>query len=305
MRKFLHPNRLYKQRIIFLALIVLNLTGCDRLAKIPYSPEQTPESWLQIQPYVEINIGVLNFILIQPSSTVFVYLLGIIAIGVGLYFLRIKDGQKSRKWWGIAFLLWGSGSLCAGTSYQAFSFEIKCSGQSLCSWTSWWEIFYLLLSAGSVAAMVISGAYSSCSANCRQGLIRYAFLNMALYCVVILIGVVSLTKFLISFGMLLIFTVPSILLLFILNSWRYYRYRNGADLAFVITWLWLGLTIGIYFITLILGMTDILWARGYWFSENDVLHIGLISWVLYIGISLAERITDHPNLDFVSSLNSS
>ena len=35
-------------------------------------------------------------------------------------------------------------------------------------------------------------------------------------------------------------------------------------------------TLGAYFLYLLLDVTHDLWARGVWFSENDVLHIGLI-----------------------------
>jgi len=34
-----------------------------------------------------------------------------------------------------------------------------------------------------------------------------------------------------------------------------------------------------------------LWARGIWFSENDVLHVLLIFWVTYIATVAANRIS--------------
>lgn len=275
-----------------LGISLLGMTGCDRLATIPYTPEQTPETWLQIQPFMVFKIGSAEFVLVQPSSSIFVYLLGIIAIGVGLYFFHIQENYQSRKWWGIALVLWGSGALFAGTSYQAFSYEIKCSGQSLCSWTSWWEIIYLILSAASIDAMLVSGTYSSCEERNRKMLRSYAILNIVLYSVLIIIGVFVLNKFLISFELLLIFTAPTILILFFLNGWRYYKYREKLDFALLMTWIWLGVTIGAYFIYLILDITGELWERGIWFSENDVLHIGLIGWMIFIGVYVAKRVTD-------------
>jgi amino acid transporter len=171
----------------------------------------------------------------------------------------------------------------------------------LCSWTSWWEIIYLLLSAASIDAMLVSGTYSSCGERNRKVLRYYAILNFALYSVLVISGVFFLNKFLISFELLLIFTAPTILVLFFLNGWRYFRYRENKDLALLITWIWLGVTIGAYFIYLTLGFTDALWARGIRFSENDVLHIGLIGWMIYIAVYVANRVTDLPQDDLISS----
>ncbi len=268
------------------------MTGCGHLSSIPYNPEQTPDNWLLIQPYINLNTGAANFVLVQPSSTIFVYLLGIIALGAGLYFFKIRENYQSRIWWGIALLLWGAGALFAGTSYQAFSYEIKCAGQAICSWTSWWEIIYLLLSAASIDAMLISGGYSSCQGRCRKVLVSYAIINITLYTVLVIIGVLSLNKFLISFELLLIVTAPTILFLLILNGWRYFKCRDLMDLALLVMWLWLGVIIGAYFIYLVLDITEYLWERGIWFSENDVLHNGLISWMLTIALFVAKRITD-------------
>jgi hypothetical protein len=281
----------------YLSIVLLVLSACGRLESIPYSPEQTPESWLQIQPFVELNIGKFDFVLVQPRSTIFVYLLGIIAIGIGLYIFRIQRNHQSRKWWGIALVMWGLGALFAGTSYQAFSFEIKCAGKAICSWTSWWEIIYLILSVASIDAMLISGAYSSWKGKYRQVLVYFTLSEFTVYCVLVIIGILTLNEFLISFELLLIVTAPNILFLFILNGWRYLKYRNRMDAALAVTWIWLGAIIGIYFIYLLLGITENLWDYGIWFSENDVLHIGLISWMLYIGINVAKLVRDRPTLD--------
>jgi len=275
-----------------LSISGLVMSGCNRLASIPYSPPKTPADWLNIQPYINVEFGPVNFILVQPSSTLLVYLLGIIAIGTGLYFLRIRGSHQSRKWWGIALLLWGFGALFAGTSYQAFSYEIKCAGREFCSWTSWWEIIYLVLSVASVQAMIVAGAYACCEAKWQKGLAYYAFGTIVLYVIAVMIGAFSLNKFLISFELLLIVAAPGILVLFVLNGWRYFKFRNKMDLALVVTWVWLGITIGAYFLYLTLGISDYFWERGFWFSENDVLHIGLISWMIYIAIKVANRVED-------------
>ncbi len=274
----------------FLAALILS--GCSSLASIPYSPTQTPESWLSIQPFMKIHFGSGEFILVQPSSTVFVYLLGIVAIGVGIYFLNIREGQRSRLWWGIALILWGLGALFAGTSYQAFSYEIKCRGRDACSWTSEWEIIYLLFSVASVDAMMMAEAYVFPPGKWRKGLIGYAAANIALYAVTLIAGVLSLSKFLISFELLLLVTAPSIVVLLFLSIWRYAKFRDPMDLGLMITWIWLGLVIGAYFTALQLGITESFWEQGLWFSENDVLHIGLISWMLYIALRLVKRVHD-------------
>ena len=41
-----------------------------------------------------------------------------------------------------------------------------------------------------------------------------------------------------------------------------------------------------------LGATQTLWVRGVWFSENDVLHIGLIVWMIYLARVVAPRVVD-------------
>ena len=282
------------KRFIFFLLTSFLLTACGQLDSIPYTPAQTPESWLQIQPFAEIKIASQNIIFVQPSTSVIVYFLGILTIGIGLYFLKIRQGQLSRFWWGIALLLWGIGALLAGTSYEAFSYAIKCAGRDACLWTSWWEILYLIASVWSIDAMTMAVAYSSTTGKLRKTLSVYAIVNAVVYFIVVMIGASIPSKFLISFELLLVVSAPGIITFFIINSWRYFKFKLRLDLTLLGTWIWLGVTIAAYFLYLISGNTASLWARGKWFSENDVLHIGLLVWMLYIAFVLAPKVEDNP-----------
>jgi hypothetical protein len=286
-----HKRNFMKRLLPFLATLFL-LTACGRLDTIPYEPPQTPTSWLVIQPYAELRLGAQNIIFVQPSTSALVYFLGVLTIAIGLYFLRIRHGQQSRLWWGIALLLWGLGTLLAGTSYEAFSYAIKCAGRASCLWTSWWEILYLITTVWSVDAMLLAVAYSSTTGKLRKALSVYAIANAVLYFIVVMVGVFVPVKFLISFEFLLVVGFPGILAFFFINGWRYSKFKQPLDKVLLVTWVWLGITIIAYFVYFMSGNAVALWAKGLWFTENDVLHIGLIIWMLYIAFAVAPRTKD-------------
>lgn len=52
------------------------------------------------------------------------------------------------------------------------------------------------------------------------------------------------------------------------------------------------LVIGAYLLAQVLGITQVLWARGIWFTENDVLHVGMILWILHIDVYLSKTVED-------------
>ncbi len=280
------------KRILYFFAFFFILTACGRLDSIPYTPAQTSETWLQIQPFAEFKLASQNIIFVQPSTSIIVYSLGILTVIVGLYFLKIRAGQRSRIWWGIALLLWGVGALLAGTSYEAFSYAIKCAGREACLWTSWWEILYLIASVWSIDAMTLAVAYSSTTGKLRKALSVYSIINAGMYFIIVMIGVFVPIKFLISFELLLVVAAPGIIAFFVINGWRYSKYKLKLDFALLGTWIWLGITIAAYFLYLISGNTESLWAKGLWFSANDVLHIGLIIWMLYIAFALAPQVND-------------
>lgn len=285
------------RRLMALCIMLITLAGCGRLESIPFSPGQTAETWLQIQPFTEFQVGSTTILIVQPTTSAIVYLLGVVTIGTGLYFLYKRNGHASRLWWGIALLLWGFGALLAGTSYEAFSYQIKCAGRDACIWTSWWEIYYLILSAASIAAMMVAQAYACAQGKRRRIMITYALLNISLYTAVVLVGALIPVPFLLSFELLLIVAAPSIVFFIILNGYRYKRFKQSMDLALLGAWAWLSLTIGAYFLYYLSGLTQQLWAQGLWFSENDVLHIGLILWMVYLALVVAPRVTDVPPLE--------
>ena len=283
-------------RSSFISDIVKSLSsGFSRLGSIQEAdPELTPENWCKEQPCVKIKIASREIILTQPTSTFFVYSLGILTMGAGFYFVWIWGGETSRLLWGISLLLWGLGALLAGTSYQAFGYQIKCAGRQTCAWTSWWEVTYLMVQQLSMSAMLAAVAYSCTEGAWRTMLVSYAVVNAFVYIVLAFVGGIVPIKSFINFELMVLFSTPIILIFLILNSWRYYILKDSIDLVLLGTWIWLLLTMMAYRFYDYLDITKKLWARGrgIWFSQNDVLHVGLIFWVIYIITVVAHRIRD-------------
>ncbi len=275
-----------------LLIPLLFLSGCGRLETLLYEPPQTAADWLASQPYSTIAIGGQTLTLMQPTSTLFVYALGVLAVAIGVSSWRNWHGQHSRRWWGAALIFWGAGALLAGTSYEGLSYHFKCAGRDSCLWTTWWEVGYLILSAASINAMVMAQAYACANGRLRRRLIGYGLINMGVYTTAVLLGALIPVKFLISFEFLLLATAPSIVGFIILNGWRYQQFHQRMDAVLLGTWLLLGVVIGLYFLYYALDITPWLWGRGIWFSDNDILHLGLIGWMLYIFRILLPEIED-------------
>ena len=278
---------------VIIALVITFLFFFNNIDGLLYEPKITPKEWCNSHPCMEVQIFSSKFIIVVPTSTVFVYALGILAIGVGIYFQKNNKEQISIQWWGIAMLYWGLGAIFAGTSYQIFSYELKCAGREYCLWTSWWEISYLLLTIGSVNAMMMAEAYSCATGTWRKCISSYAIINSFIYLIIIIVGSIIPIRFLISFELLVLFLFPTVLFFFLLNSWRYYKLKLPMDLKLLIASLFLGIIIAVYYLYYLAGITEVLWEQGIWFSANDILHIGLIFWMLYIGRIIPKYVKDH------------
>jgi hypothetical protein len=198
-------------------------------------------------------------------------------------------------WWGISLVLWGIGALLAGTSYQALGYAIKCAGRQRCAWTSWWEVIYLIFQQVSMDAMLIAVAYSCTTGRLHTMLVAYAVVTAAAYTVLALVGGWVPVKSLITFELMVWVSTPMVLIFLILNGWRYYALGDAMDLVLLGTWILLLLVSVVYCLYDNLDITRKLWAKGQgiWFSQNDVLHIGLIAWMIYIAMLLPDRVRDY------------
>lgn len=259
------------------------------------NPEFTTDGWFNAQPSATIRIASKTLILSQPSSTLLVYLLGVLTISAGLYFFQIRGNEISRIMWGVSLVLWGVGAILAGTSHQAFGYQIKCRGRKAVAWTSWWELIYLIFQQVSLNVMLVAVAYSCTSGVWLKVLTGYAIVSSLIYGLLIVVGGLVPIRSLITFEFMVLTSTPIVVLFFALNGWRYLMFKSPMDLALLTTWTLMLLSMVFYWIYDYLGIARKLWTgkNRIWFSENDVLHVVLIVWVVYIVMFLVKYIEDY------------
>lgn len=273
--------------IIVIGLIIIGIFS-GSLSVLLHEPQLTPDVWRQSHPYLEIG----NLLISEPSSSLFIFLLAILYFRVAYLFIGGQDDQQSRLWWGIFMLLFGLGAILAGVSYQAFSFEIKCRGYDYCLWTSWWEISYMICTVAGVGAAFIAVAYAVLSQTARKFWTFYALASTVLYVGVVSFGTIAANRFLISFEMMIIFVMVGFLGIAVHSLRQYRQDRNPLIMSILKVGVLLVVVIVIYFIGLISGYAELLWARGIWFNANDLLHVLLFGWVLYSYKSLYKTLQD-------------
>lgn len=218
--------------------------GCGRVETLATEPPVTPEQWCAARPCIDLGGTVLD----EPLGTLLVFALAGLWVAGGLHAWRIRTGQRSRAWFAVALVCGGIGAALAGTSFQAFGYELECAGRSVCVWTNWFEVGYLIAQAISVSGMVAAVAHARASGNRRLA-----------------IGAIG--------------------------AWR----RDDAlGRSLVVATLWLVLTFVAYYAYAAAGMTRTLWddGAGFYFSENDVLHVGMIGWLAYAGTVVVRRLRD-------------
>lgn len=265
--------------------------GWGRLDELLYEPPTTPQQWCEQRPCIALGNVVFN----EPLGSFLVFLLALLWIGVGVHFLRTQRGQRSRGWLGVALVLGGLGAAQAGISYQAFSYALKCAGRAQCLLTNGFEVGYSVTQSLSVSAMLTAVAYACMIGGWRRGLIGYAVINAAAYLGISAAGVMLPSRTLLSFEVLMLFALPGILLVIGVAGQRYRTSRDAMSRSLLVASLLLLLVQVAYFAYSAAGITQQLWqgGRGFYFSENDVLHVGMIGWLAYLLASVGRQLRDY------------
>lgn len=253
----------------------------------------TPEQFLSGMPHIPINLMGREMVLIQPSSTFFVYFLGLLMILIGIYFLTTRKDHKSRMYWGFGLILWGLSAIVAGTSYQAFGYELKCNGRDHCLFTSNFELVYMLLTAYCINFLVAGTAFTSVGSRGRNWIIKFALVDSILYFIYLLVGATVPIKFLISYEGFMAFIGANFFFMFVLNIIQYKKFKDPLNRILIVIWIGFLVVNAGYFVFLLGGFGTLLYqTRGIWFNENDVLHILLICWTVLIFILLKDKLKD-------------
>ncbi|MBL8020295.1 MAG: hypothetical protein JNM27_11565 [Leptospirales bacterium] len=230
----------------------------------------------------------------EPLGSFLVFLLAILWIASGVYFLKNHNAQKSRRWLGVALVLGGLGAAQAGISYQAFSYALKCAGKEFCTLTNGFEVGYSVTQAVSVSAMLTAVAIACTAGWFRKALVAYCILNAVIYVIITIIGITQPNKTLLSFEVLMLFALPGILFVILVSGIQYLRKRKPLDGSLLVAALLLVLVNAAYFTYYGAGITATLYknGQGFYFSENDVLHVGMIFWLFYVVKTVGKHLRD-------------
>ncbi len=86
-------------------------------------------------------------------------------------------------------------------------------------------------------------------------------------------------QFLVSFEFLMLSSAPTLAFVLGLHTNAFRISHDAINRNLSNAWLVFLLVGGAYGTWLALGLKQTLWNHGIWFTENDVLHVGMIGWV--------------------------
>jgi hypothetical protein len=145
--------------------------------------------------------------------------------------------------------------------------------------------------------MLTAVSYACATAGLRRYLIGYAVLNAAVYAAISIAAVMMPSAVLLSYLVLMLFALPGSLIVIVVSTLGYLRNHDTMNRSLVVSTLLLVVVQTAYFAYHSAGLTETLWdhGRGFYFSENDVLHVGMMLWIAYVVFVVGKRLCDdHP-----------
>lgn len=278
---------------------------------ILYQPIVSPEQW--IAPWQDCTEKELcrpcwvwggyenpTFVLSQPSSTLFVELLGLICVIGGVRFYLAWSNKVtsnlnfSRLLFGLGMIAWGLGAILAGLSYEALEWELKCRNrQGYCVKYSWLEVAYVLLQVVSGDFLLLASALSTdlVTVPWFWRLYWVGIFNFLLYSIVVGVGALLGVYAFVGFNVCLLFCIPCFVVGIGLSffTFIYYWYigdpraqREEYKYQFV-SWCWCIFSFVFYYAFYRWGIEKEIWADyGLWITANDFLHVILIVWAVRV-----------------------
>ncbi|MCK5731795.1 MAG: hypothetical protein KAH13_02140, partial [Tenericutes bacterium] len=147
--------------------------------------------------------------------------------------------------------------------------------------------------AVSISALAIAIAKTVLVEEKQKFLNLYAIIALSIYTILLLAGSIIESRFLISYELFIIFFMPLFLIFFIYSVIEYKRKKDCLNNTLIITWILFLIVNLSYYVYYYLGITESLYSNyNIWFSANDVLHVTLIFWMLYIQFKLKKEISN-------------
>jgi hypothetical protein len=144
------------------------------------------------------------------------------------------------------------------------------------------EVIYLILQQLSINVIFVAAAFTSANGYMRSTMVITAIVLSVCYVTLTIWAAFKPQKRFLTFEWMSWVSLFPVLWMFFLHIWQ--GFKTASDIEWSYAGIWAGLFASIfaYGLYIKLGITEWLWRRKFWFSENDVLHVTLIIWMLYL-----------------------
>lgn len=260
----------------------------------------TAATWCDHYPCLEIG-GVT---IAEPTTAITDWILFVELWVVSLLLLRpsiARLGGVSANLWGSGWLMLGVSFLLGGASH-GFAIPLKCEGRDVCINSSWVWVACLLTQTLGFSLGLIGTSFLVLTSKCWQYVLTaYSVISTAAYVLLVLFGALVVSdwgKFALSFKAVLIFAVPSVVIIFVLFSIAVCcsgAAQPGSCAALV---GWIVSIVGMGWQATGIGVNK-------WFNHNDIFHVILMVGSAITGFGLNQWFSSQRREDYGKIVDSS